>query len=204
MTKVKICGITTLQEIEFVNKYKPDFAGFVMFFQKSKRNIDTATAQNLLANLDKSIKSVAVMVTPDIQQINAAKKVGFNYVQIHGKVENDLLEKSPLPVLRAFNVSDIEKFSEYSKFDNIKGYLFDSAVPGSGKKFDWSLLDKIDRDGKMFFLAGGLNPENVADAIAKVNPDGVDVSSGVENDNGIGKNEEKIKTFVSNVRNFDL
>lgn len=204
MTKVKICGITTLQEIEFVNKYKPDFAGFVMFFQKSKRNIDTATAQNLLANLDKSIKSVAVMVSPDILQINEAKKGGFNYVQIHGNVENDLLEKSPLPVLRAFNVSDIEKFSEYSKIDNIKGYLFDSAVPGSGKKFDWSLLDKIDRDGKMFFLAGGLNPENVADAIAKVNPDGVDVSSGVENDNGIGKNEEKIKTFVSNVRNFDL
>lgn len=200
MTKVKICGITTLQEIEIINKYKPDFAGFVLCFSKSKRNISWEMAAELVEKLDKSIKSVAVMVSPDIQQINKAKNAGFDYVQIHGEVDDTLLDNPFLPVLRAFNVSDIDKFEHYSKIDNIKGYVFDSAVAGSGKTFDWTLLDKITRDGKMFLLAGGLNPENVADAVAKVKPDGVDVSSGVENDNGVGKSQQKIKDFISNAR----
>ncbi len=200
MTLVKICGITTPEDVEYINEAKPDFAGFVMFFEKSRRNIDVQTAKKLLNMTDKSIKRVAVTVKPDITQLNSVKDCGFDYVQIHGKVPDKILINSPVPVLRAFNVSDTEKFYSYGKIDNIKGYLFDSQVPGSGKIFDWSLLDKIPRDGKMFFLAGGLTPENVAKAIKTVNPDGVDVSSGVEN--VFGKNRRKILEFVNNVRNL--
>lgn len=200
MIKVKICGITNLQEIELVNKYKPDFAGFVLDFPKSKRNISWLTAAELIGKLDESIKSVAVMVSPTYHQIETARACNFDYVQIHGEVDDALLDNPFLPVLRAFNVSDIDRFEQYSRIDNIKGYVFDSAVPGSGKKFDWNLLDKIDRNGKMFLLAGGLNQENVAEAIAKVKPDGVDVSSGVENDDGVGKSEHKIKDFIRNAR----
>ncbi|MCH5296072.1 MAG: phosphoribosylanthranilate isomerase [Ruminococcus sp.] len=201
MTKVKICGITTKREIEYINEYKPDFAGFVMFFPKSKRNINPSTAKELLNALITSVKSVAVMVNPSMEQINIAKECGFDYVQIHGNTESSLLCNSPLPIIRAFNVSDIDRFDEYSKIDNIVGYLFDSAVPGSGKTFDWILLDKLPRDNKkIFILAGGLDADNVADAIKRVTPDGVDVSSGVENDNGNGKSKEKIKTFISNAR----
>lgn len=203
MTKVKICGITSRQEIEYINKYKPDFAGFVLFFPKSKRNIDVSTAKELLNALIPSVKSVAVMVEPTAEQIIAAKECGFDYVQIHGNVESSLLITSPLPVLRAFNVSDINRFEEYDKIESIAGYLFDSAVPGSGKAFDWSLLDRLLRnDKKLFFLAGGLDAGNVAQAIKQVKPDGVDVSSGVENDNGIGKSEEKIKRFISNAKSM--
>lgn len=201
MTKVKICGITTKQEIEYINEYKPDFAGFVMFFQKSKRNIDLITAKELLSSLTNSVKSVAVMVKPTFEQILKAKECGFDYVQIHGDVESTLLINSPLPVIRAFNISDINKLDEYNNIKNIIGYLFDSAVPGSGKTFDWKLLDNVNRhNDKMFFLAGGLDADNVASAIRQVRSDGVDVSSGVENDNGIGKDSEKIKNFIVQAR----
>lgn len=197
MTKVKICGITSAREIEYINEYKPDFAGFVMFFPKSKRNIDSETAGKLLNALTASVKSVAVMVNPSIEQINTAKECGFNYVQIHGDADNSLLKNSPLPVIRAFNVSDINKFDEYNSIDNIVGFLFDSALPGSGNTFDWTLLDRLHRDkNKLFILAGGLTPDNVADAIAQVKPDAVDVSSGVENDNRTGKSKNKIRNFV--------
>lgn len=201
MTKVKICGITTKQEIEYINEYKPDFAGFVIFFPKSKRNIDLDTAKELLSLLKKSVKSVAVMVKPTFEQILKAKEYGFDFVQIHGDVENSLLTNSPLPVIRAFNVSDINKLDEYNNIKNITGYLFDSAVPGSGKTFDWKVLDNINRHNeKMFFLAGGLDADNVASAIRQVKPDGVDVSSGVENANGIGKNSDKIRNFIVQAR----
>lgn len=197
MTKVKICGITSALEIEYINEYKPDFAGFVMFFPKSKRNIDSETARELLNALNASVKSVAVMVNPSIEQINIAKECGFDYVQIHGDADNSLLKNSPLPVIRAFNVSDINKFDEYSSIDNIIGFLFDSALPGSGNTFDWTLLDRLHRDkNKLFILAGGLTPDNVADAIVQVKPDAVDVSSGVENDNGTGKSKNKIRDFI--------
>lgn len=197
MTKVKICGITSALEIEYINEYKPDFAGFVMFFPKSKRNIDSVTARELLNALTASVKSVAVMVNPSIEQINIAKECGFDYVQIHGDADNSLLKNSPLPVIRAFNVSDINKFDEYSSIDNIIGFLFDSALPGSGNTFDWALLDRLHRDkNKLFILAGGLTPDNVADAIVQVKPDAVDVSSGVENDNGTGKSKNKIRDFI--------
>ncbi len=197
MTKVKICGITSAREIEYINEYKPDFAGFVMFFPKSKRNIDSETAGKLLNALTASVKSVAVMVNPSIEQINTAKECGFDYVQIHGDADNSLLKNSPLPVIRAFNVSDINKFDEYNSIDNIVGFLFDSALPGSGNTFYWTLLDRLHRDkNKLFILAGGLTPDNVADAIAQVKPDAVDVSSGVENDNGTGKSKNKIRDFV--------
>lgn len=201
MTKVKICGITTKQEIEYLNEFKPDFAGFVMFFKKSKRNVDPNTAKKLLSNLNKAVKTVAVMVNPTIRQINTAKECGFDYVQVHGNAEGSLLQSSPLPVIKAFNVSDINRFDEYNKIDNIAGFLFDSAVPGSGKTFDWSLLEeRPQNENKMFILAGGLNPDNVADAVERIKPDCVDVSSGVESNSGIGKSKKKIKEFIAQAK----
>lgn len=200
MTKIKICGITCSRDVDYINEFKPEFAGFVMFFPKSRRNISPEKAAELLNMLDGLVKSVAVMVSPTLEQIETAYKCGFDYVQIHGEVENALLINSPLPVLRAFNVKDIDSFEKFSGIDNIKGYVFDAQMPGSGKTFDWKIIEKISRDGKTLILAGGLNPENVADAIKAVNPDCVDVSSGVENNNRIGKNREKIALFTDIVR----
>ena len=193
---VKVCGLTDTVEADYLNKNKVDFAGFVLFFPKSKRNISIEKAEQIMAELDQNIKKVAVIVSPDeseIQQINGS---GFDYVQIHGEIKDRLLEQISKPVFKAFNIKDIKNIHKYQNNAKIVGYVFDAAVPGSGKVFDWSILNDIKRDAKTFILAGGLNDSNVREAVKLVNPDVVDVSSGVEYDSGSGKDPEKIKQFI--------
>lgn len=193
---VKVCGLTDTMEADYLNKNKVDFAGFVLFFPKSKRNISIEKAEQIMAELDENIKKVAVIVSPDeseIQQINGS---GFDYVQIHGEIKDRLLEQISKPVFKAFNIKDIKNIHKYQNNAKIVGYVFDAAVPGSGKVFDWSILNDIKRDAKTFILAGGLNDSNVREAVKLVNPDVVDVSSGVEYDSGSGKDPEKIKQFI--------
>ena len=193
---VKVCGLTDTVEADYLNKNKVDFAGFVLFFPKSKRNISIEKAEQIMAELDENIKKVAVIVSPDeseIQQINGS---GFDYVQIHGEIKDRLLEQISKPVFKAFNIKDIKNIHKYQNNAKIVGYVFDTAVPGSGKVFDWSILNDIKRDAKTFILAGGLNDSNVREAVKLVNPDVVDVSSGVEYDSGSGKDPEKIKQFI--------
>ena len=193
---VKVCGLTDTVEADYLNKNKVDFAGFVLFFPKSKRNISIEKAEQIMAELDENIKKVAVIVSPDeseIQQINGS---GFDYVQIHGEIKDRLLEQISKPVFKAFNIKDIKNIHKYQNNAKIVGYVFDAAVPGSGKVFDWSILNDIKRDAKTFILAGGLNDSNVREAVKLVNPDVDDVSSGVEYDRGSGKDPEKIKQFI--------
>lgn len=193
---VKVCGLTDTVEADYLNKNKVDFAGFVLYFPKSKRNISIEKAEQIMAELDENIKKVAVIVSPDeseIQQINGS---GFDYVQIHGEIKDRLLEQISKPVFKAFNIKDIKNIHKYQNNAKIVGYVFDAAVPGSGKVFDWSILNDIKRDAKTFILAGGLNDSNVREAVKLVNPDVVDVSSGVEYDSGSGKDPEKIKQFI--------
>lgn len=193
---VKVCGLTDTVEADYLNKNKVDFAGFVLFFPKSKRNISIEKAEQIMAELDENIKKVAVIVSPDeseIQQINGS---GFDYVQIHGEIKDRLLEQISKPVFKAFNIKDIKNIHKYQNNAKIVGYVFDAAVPGSGKVFDWSILNDIKCDAKTFILAGGLNDSNVREAVKLVNPDVVDVSSGVEYDSGSGKDPEKIKQFI--------
>ena len=201
MTKVKICGLKNQTDIKCINTLSPDFAGFVMFFEKSHRNISVQTAQELLALLDKNIKSVAVTVSPTEEQLEQIHTLGFDYVQIHGKISEKLLSECKTPVIRAINVSGIESIGDIENLDNVKGILFDSAVPGSGKSFDWSMLEKLPKNQKMLFLAGGLTADNVAAAICRVHPYLVDVSSGVELADKSGKDFELVRTFIENARN---
>lgn len=201
MTKVKICGLKNQTDIKCINTLSPDFAGFVMFFEKSRRNISVQTAQELLAFLDKNIKSVAVTVSPTEEQLEQIHTLGFDYVQIHGKISEKLLSECKTPVIRAINVSGIESIGDIENLDNVKGILFDSAVPGSGQGFDWTLLKKLPKTDKMLFLAGGLTADNVAAAIRQVHPYAVDVSSGVELSDKSGKDFELVRTFIENARN---
>ena len=201
--KIKVCGLTTKKEAEFLNENKVDLAGMVMFFPKSKRNITPDTAREIISALDKNIKKVAVVVSPTYEEIEIIEGLDFDYVQIHGELSQELESKINLPILKAFNIKDIDLYERYRKSKKIVGYVFDAQEPGSGKIFDWSLVKTLPRDDKILILAGGLNPENVEKAIAYIHPDVVDVSSGVENPNGIGKSEEKIKMFVTNARRAD-
>lgn len=200
-TMIKVCGLTEVREAEYLNRFKIDFAGFVLFFPKSKRNISIEKAEEIMKHLDKNIKKTAVVVSPAKEQIIDICNSGFDYIQIHGKIEEEVLKMAQIPVLKAFNVDDMDEFKMYSSNEKIAGYVFDAAEPGSGRSFDWDILSQIERDGKLFILAGGLNPDNVRKAVAAVNPDMVDVSSGVENDDGFGKDILKIEKFVKQIRN---
>ena len=201
--KIKVCGLTTKKEAEFLNENKVDLAGMVMFFPKSKRNITPKTAMEIISSLDKNIKKVAVVVSPSYEEIKIIESLDFDYVQIHGELSEELESKINLPILKAFNIKDMDLYERYKVSKKVVGYVFDAQEPGSGKVFDWSLVKTLPKDDKILILAGGLNPENVEKAIEYIHPDGVDVSSGVENPNGIGKSEEKIKMFVTNARKAD-
>lgn len=202
-TKIKICGLTSPAEARYLNENHVDFAGMVLFFPKSKRNISIEQAMEIMAALDASIKRVAVVVSPSIEQVRQIEAAGFDYVQIHGEIpetETEAEAAIAIPILKAFNVSDMDSYEKYHNDSRIAGYVFDAIEPGSGKTFDWKLVDNIPRDEKLLLLAGGLNPDNVRMAIEAVHPDGVDVSSGVENDDKAGKNPEKIHDFVAAIK----
>ena len=197
--QIKICGLTDVSETEYLNRNHVDYAGFVLFYEKSKRNLTIEEAGPIMAALDGRIKKVAVMVEPTAQQVRDIKEAGFDLIQIHGKLQPGVLDVG-LPVLKAFNITDMEKYPYYQSCPQIVGYVFDAHEPGSGKAFDWNLLYTLPRDGKLFLLAGGLHTGNVAQAVACVQPDGVDVSTGVEFDDGKGKDPAKISAFVKAVR----
>ena len=217
-TKIKICGMTCDEDIKAVNTCLPDYIGFVLFFPKSKRNISIEQAKHLLEKVDEKIKTVAVVVSPTTEQLKQIEEVGFDYIQIHGTVTDEVYEQCRLPILRAFNVSDLDKLEKYEAKDKIKGYVFDSKTPGSGKTFDWNLINDIRQrqktdtssndvshktTPKMVFLAGGIDETNVKRAISEVVPDVIDLSSAVEkaSEDGTfrGKDPEKIRTIVTMV-----
>ena len=197
--QIKICGLTDVRETEYLNKNQVDYAGFVLFYEKSKRNLTIEEAGPIMAALDDNIKKVAVTVEPTAEQVREALEAGFDLIQIHGKLQPGVLDVG-LPVLKAFNITDMDNYRYYQSCPQIVGYVFDAHEPGSGKAFDWNLLQTLPRDGKLFLLAGGLTNQNVAQAVACVQPDGVDVSTGVEFDNGKGKDPAKISAFVKAVR----
>lgn len=198
--KIKICGLTKIEEAEYLNRNHVDFAGFVLFFPKSKRNNTIEHAKKIMDALNSEIKKVAVVVSPTPGEIQQIETAGFDYIQIHGALSEELLKLIHLPVIKAFNVKDMKNYETYYQCPQITGYVFDAIEPGSGKTFDWNLVKEIPRDDKLLLLAGGLNADNVANAIAALCPDGVDVSSGVEYDDAPGKDPEKIDKFVTQVR----
>ena len=200
MTKIKICGLTTPLEAEWVSKSQVDYAGMVLFFPKSKRNITIEQAKEIMKSMLPQIQKVAVVVSPSALQIKEIQKAGFDIVQIHGQVLQEALETLRIPFLRAFNVDNMQEWERYEAEPKCIGYVFDAVKPGSGETFDWSSIPNLPEDGKPYLLAGGLNPDNVGSAVAAMHPYGVDVSSGVERDSGTGKDPEKMGAFVRAVR----
>lgn len=201
MTSIKICGLSRLADIHIVNQLSPEYIGFV--FARSSREISATRACQLREQLYGPIKAVGVFVNEDIQRIvRLCKSQTIDLVQLHGNEDNDYIDrlKSMIPnkIIKAIQVRDTEDIEMALKF-RCEYLLFDSYSPkeygGSGKVFDWSLIGGIE---KPFFLAGGLNADNVEEAIRTCKPYGVDVSSGVEA--GGKKDPEKIREFISCTR----
>ena len=215
--QIKICGITRKEEADFLNEAKADYAGFV-FFEKSKRNISFEAAGEIFPLLEKEIKKGAVFGSPTLEEIKKAEEIGIDIIQVHGTMRQEICKKSRHPIWRAYNIKNNfgeEKQSlkqlfceDFNEESGISGIVIDGAEYGSGKTFDWN--DKVELlslqnefKAMQFILAGGLNVGNVAEGISIFKPDIVDVSSGVENENGIGKNREKILEFVRKVRTYE-
>lgn len=195
-TQIKICGFTDPKEARYISGDDVAFMGMVLFFPKSKRNISIPMAKEIMAAADRHIKKVAVVVSPAVEQVKEIEAAGFDYLQVHGALREDVLTKTSLPIIRAYNGTQEQAQEDPPR---IAAYLFDAAEPGSGKTFDWAALAEMKRE-KSWFLAGGLTAENVGKAIGAVHPDVVDISSGVEYTDRKGKDPEKIAAFIRAVR----
>lgn len=198
MTKIKICGLTRLRDIDYVNTLLPDYVGFV-FTPKSKRYISPDNAAVLKKRLVGKIKAVGVFVNePTDSVINIAKAGTIDIIQLHGSEDSDYIAKlrnqTDLSIIKAYKIASTDdvKNAEKSSADYI---LLDNGSGGTGERFDWSLCKNI---GRKFFLAGGLDPDNVKQAINECMPYAVDVSSGVETDGA--KDYDKIMRFIKSVR----
>lgn len=208
-TEIKICGITTQEEMRWLIDEKAEYAGVILFYEKSKRFSTLEQASRILevvkyAQVAEKPKMVAVCMNPTLKQAKIIEEMGFDFLQVHGKLPVEILESCTIPIIRAISFQDLYDIpAQFEK--RIAGILYDSCKPGSGETYDWSLFlqkrkqTESDRD-KKFILAGGLNPENVREAIRILHPDIVDVSSGVEQPEKQGKDKEKIEEFIREVR----
>lgn len=193
MVKVKFCGLKRPCDIAWANELHPDYAGFV--FAGTKRSVSDETAAALRRELDPSIPAVGVFVDDELPHMASLVKKGvIQLIQLHGQEEDALVQQLQtelgVPVIKAFSIAnqdDIKRALE-SRADYI---LLDQGKGGTGKAFDWSLLKEIDRP---YFLAGGLTPQNAAQA-AKLRPYALDVSSGIETD-GV-KDRDKMTLFMT-------
>ncbi|WP_075981876.1 phosphoribosylanthranilate isomerase [Bacillus massilinigeriensis] len=193
---VKICGIMDMETARFAVETGADALGFV--FAESKRRITIEQAKAIIDQLPESLLKVGVFVNEDLLTIeNIIKETGINIVQLHGDETPEYCNRVSVPVVKAISVASKHDLinalnypCEYILFDSPK----EKYRGGNGKSFNWDLLEDFNREGKKIILAGGLNEDNVDEAIIRVKPDMVDVSSGVET-NG-KKDFRKIKTFI--------
>ena len=212
MVKIKICGMRRSEDIEMANRYKPDYIGFV--FADSPRKVSYDQAKELSGLLSEDIVSVGVFVNEHMKLIVDLFKDGIiEMAQLHGdedeKYIRNLKDKSieetgkQIPVINAIEIKDGADYNdELLKWrDSASDYFILDSGKGSGKTFDWSLIDKESEFFKnSIFLAGGLNSENLALAIEEFNPFAVDLSSSVETDGF--KDEEKIKEIIEIMENY--
>lgn len=181
MTKVKMCGLSRMEDIEYANEVLPEFIGFV-FAPKSRRYVSFEQAKKLRGELDYRIAAVGVFVDEDIENIvQLVKDEVIDMVQLHGSEDNvyiaKLREMAEVPIIQAFKIIDSYD-AESAVLSDADFVLLDSGM-GTGKTFDWSLIKSINRP---YFLAGGISPENAAQAVERFSPYAVDASSSLETD----------------------
>ena len=196
--RIKICGLMRPQDIDMVNEVCPDIAGFILASGR-RRTVTPEQMRELTGRLKPEIRSAAVFLDQDIRWIADLAAEGLmDIIQLHGHEGNEeiryLRSRTEKTIIKAFRIDTAEDIrrAEDSEADLV---LLDHGAGGTGQAWDWSLLTGMKRP---FILAGGLDPENVQEAVRKTQPFGVDVSSGVETDGY--KDREKILRFVRTVR----
>ena len=203
-TRIKFCGITRSEDVKFANKLDIYAIGLV-FYPPSPRAVSISHAKELALESAPFITRVGLFMDQDARTIEQVLNgVELDILQFHGKEDESFCKSFGKPYLKSIAMGKDNDLLKASDYDSAEALLLDSNVfgqpGGSGKVFDWKKIP--DQLGKPIILAGGLNPENVADAICKVHPFAVDVSSGIESQKGI-KDENKMRQFVEAVRTAD-
>lgn len=201
-TRIKNCGLKTPEAIAKAVATGASFIGFV-HHTASPRHVDAATISQLFKSVPSNVSRVIVLVNPDDATLDALPKP--DYWQIHAATADriaDIYERTGIPIISAISVRNESDLTNIATLEEISTYLlFDAPMPGSGKAFDWRLLKNLPLK-KKWFLAGGLTPENVAEAIKITGAPMVDVSSGIEESAGSStKSLEKIAAFNAAVLN---
>lgn len=205
-TKVKICGITRLPDALAAVEAGADALGF-MFFEGSKRNLAPAAAAKIIRELPPFVAKVGVFVNASADIVRATvAECGLDTLQFHGEETPEFCRQfAPLKVIKAFRIQDAASLQPLPDHA-VDAWLLDSYVPGqrggTGERFNWELAAQAKELGRPVILAGGLTPENIADAVQQVWPFGVDVSSGVETAPG-QKDAGLVRRFVSIVREME-
>lgn len=197
---VKICGITRLEDALAAARLGADWLGF-NFWPRSKRYLPPAAAAEIVRALPASVTAVGVFVDPTAEELAAAVRTsGVALAQLHGDETPAFCAAAPVPVVKGIPVKDEHSLAALASYE-VEGFLLDSATAGrggSGKSFDWMLAAAAARSVPVW-LAGGLVPDNVAEAVRKVRPRGVDVASGVESSPGV-KELAKVEAFIRNAK----
>ena len=200
-TRIKICGLTRPEDIQAVNEAKPDFAGFIVEFPKSRRNVTVDQLRQLREKLDESILPVGVFVNAPVELPAQLLNEGtIALAQLHGQEDeayiSQLKTMTDQLLIKAFSIKTEEdvKSAIRSEADYI---LLDQGAGGTGETFDWNLVPAIERP---WFLAGGLGCDNLETAIKMLHPWAADLSSSVETDGH--KDPDKIAKAVQTVRNI--
>lgn len=200
MTKIKICGLSRECDIVYANELMPDYIGYV-FWEKSRRNVTPGQAAELTGKLEKKIVPVGVFVDADAHFAAGLANEGIiRMIQLHGHEDEEYIQTlrrlTDVPIIKAYKVrrSEDVQLANVSSADYV---LLDNGY-GTGQSFDWQYVKEAKR---LFFLAGGINNDNVQEILQNIKPFAVDISSGVETDGY--KDYEKMKAFVKAVRSID-
>jgi phosphoribosylanthranilate isomerase len=198
MVQIKLCGLRHMEDIRIVNRAMPEYAGFILA-KGRRRTVSPEQMADLVSGLRPGIRKVGVFLDQDPKWICSLARQGLmDVIQLHGREDDSVIrmlqERTGKMVVKAFRI-DSEADAVKAQASVSDMILLDHGDGGSGEAFDWSLIAPVRR---AFFLAGGLNPENVRDAVRTAHPAAVDVSSGVETD--CRKDEAKVMEFVRQVR----
>lgn len=198
--EIKICGIRRFEDIEIVNKHRPEYIGFI--FADTRRYVSPELAKELSEKLSRDIKTVGVFVNAPTDIVKGTvKTAGLDVVQLHGE-EDDEYIASLSGICEIWKAVRVRGGAYIPDVKGVSRILLDKYAPneygGTGERFDWSRMGTLKTD-KPIVLAGGLNKENVREGIKIFNPVCVDVSSAVETDGF--KDEQKVKEFIEAVRN---
>lgn len=211
--KIKLCGFTEVKTIETAIDYGCNFIG-VVFVKNSIRYVDPDSAKILSAKIPDSVGRVAVVVDEtfeNLQRIN--QNFQPNFFQLHGDEDIKYIENlkkifPKISLIKAFSIFTKNDLTKIKNFENhIDYFLLDNKNPGSGEVFEWSFLQNF-KVSKPYFLSGGINIHNIDEAIKIVNPDFIDISSGIEETKGIKSSKliieilQKIKTINQNNNNL--